>query len=290
MRKKFFAIAAAVLILGIGVGLIRGYNLGIDFTGGTMLKLNVGAGADTAAIESVLNGYGITADIRHAGEENEKVIIKTTTVIDNEDRAQLCSDIKEALALDVSDAEMIEEAGLIGPSVGDQLKANTVKSTALACLAMLLYIAIRFEWRFGVASILALCHDAAFLFAFYGLFHVQMNSPFIAGLLIIIGYSINDTIVVFDRVRENLAMGRKIKLEKVLNESINQSVSRAFMTSLTTALAIIPLILICGDAIRAFALPLLAGVVCGTFSSLCLASSFYFIIVKLTKKNKYRGA
>ena len=155
---------------------------------------------------------------------------------------------------------------------------------------MLIYIAVRFEWRFGVAAIIALLHDAAVLFAFYGLFHVQMNSPFIAGLLIIIGYSINDTIVVFDRVRENRGFMKKIRLETVINESVNQSISRAFMTSITTALAIIPLIIICGDAIRAFALPLLAGVLCGTFSSLCLASAFYYEIHRLTKKNRYRGA
>lgn len=290
LRKKFFSIAAAVLIVGIGLGLVRGYNLGIDFTGGTMLKLNVGENADIAVIEQVLAGHDIKADIRHAGESSEKVVIKTTAVVDNDERAVICNEIEEALGLTATETELIEEAGLIGPSVGDQLKANTVKSTFLACIAMLVYIAIRFEWRFGVASIMALIHDAAFLFAFYGLFHVQMNSPFIAGLLIIIGYSINDTIVVFDRVRENLSLGRKIKLEKVLNESVNQSVTRAFMTSITTALAIIPLIIICGDAIRAFALPLLAGVLCGTFSSLCLASAFYFVVAKLTKKNRYRGA
>ncbi|MBQ6012735.1 MAG: protein translocase subunit SecD [Firmicutes bacterium] len=288
-RKKFYMISCAVIVLGIGIGLIRGYNLGIDFTGGTMLQLNMEKAGQVQTVEEVLTSHGIKADIQPAGENGEKVIIKTTTVIDNEQRQALVDEIAEKAGIS-NGRETIEQAGLIGPSVGDQLKANTFKSILLACLAMLIYIAVRFEWRFGVAAIIALLHDAAVLFAFYGLFHVQMNSPFIAGLLIIIGYSINDTIVVFDRVRENRGFMKKIRLETVINESVNQSISRAFMTSITTALAIIPLIIICGDAIRAFALPLLAGVLCGTFSSLCLASAFYYEIHRLTKKNRYRGA
>ncbi|MBR0139285.1 MAG: protein translocase subunit SecD, partial [Firmicutes bacterium] len=288
-RKKFYLISLAVIVIGIGFGLIRGYNLGIDFTGGTMIQLNMGKGGTVETVSSVLSERGIKADIVPAGANNEKVIIKTTAVVDNEQRQELINEIASRAGI-TDTKEMIEQAGLIGPSVGEQLKANTVKSVALACLAMLIYIAVRFEWRFGVAAIIALLHDAAVLFSFYGLFHVQMNSPFIAGLLIIIGYSINDTIVVFDRVRENRELMKKIRLETVINQSVNQSVTRAFMTSITTALAIIPLIIICGDAIRAFALPLLAGVLCGTFSSLCLASAVYYEIYRLTKKNRYRGA
>jgi len=285
-RKIFYLAAASVIVLGIGTGLIRGYNMGIDFTGGTMLQFNTG---EVNAVESVLKNHNIKADLQLAGENGEKVILKTTSVIDNEERDAICKELKDLVKIPEG-AEILEQAGLIGASVGKELKANTVKSTVLACIAMLIYIAIRFEWRFGIAAIAALCHDAAILFAFYGFFHVQMNSPFIAGLLIIIGYSINDTIVVFDRVRENRAADRKTRIETILNCSISQSISRAFMTSITTALAIIPLIIICGDAIRAFALPLLAGVICGTFSSLCLASSVYFDIFRVTKKNRYRGA
>ncbi len=288
-RRKFYMISVAVIVIGIGFGLIRGYNLGIDFTGGTMIQLNMGKEEAVDTVSSVLADKGIKADIVPAGANSEKVIIKTTAVVDNEQRQEIINEIASKAGI-ADTGEMIEQAGLIGPSVGEQLKANTVKSVALACLAMLIYIAVRFEWRFGVAAIIALLHDAAVLFAFYGLFHVQMNSPFIAGLLIIIGYSINDTIVVFDRVRENRELMKKIRLETVINQSVNQSVTRAFMTSITTALAIIPLIIICGDAIRAFALPLLAGVLCGTFSSLCLASAVYYEIYRLTKKNRYRGA
>jgi SecD/SecF fusion protein len=155
---------------------------------------------------------------------------------------------------------------------------------------MLIYIAVRFEWRFGVAAIMALCHDALMLFSMYGLFHIQMNSPFIAGLLIVIGYSINDTIVVFDRIRENKRYLKNMKLEKLINISINQSISRSLLTSLTTMVAVLPLVIMCGESIRAFAVPLMAGVLFGTVSSLCIASAFYFDIFRLTKKNKYRGA
>jgi preprotein translocase SecF subunit len=128
------------------------------------------------------------------------------------------------------------------------------------------------------------------LLAFYGIFHIQMNSPFIAGLLIVIGYSINDTIVIFDRIRENQYYLKKNKLDAIIEVSIAQSLSRSIMTSLTTAVAILPLILLSGNAVRAFALPLIAGVAIGTLSSITIASGLYFTITKLTQKSKYKGA
>jgi preprotein translocase SecF subunit len=128
------------------------------------------------------------------------------------------------------------------------------------------------------------------LFAFYGLFHVQMNSPFIAGLLIVIGYSINDTIVVFDRIRENQYYLKKDKLDSIIETSITQSLGRSLMTSLTTVVAILPLVFLSGSSVRAFAMPLIAGVAFGTLSSITIASGLYYTITKLTRRSKYRGA
>ena len=288
-RRFFYMGAAALIVLGLGIGLLRGFNLGIDFTGGTLLQLNMGTKVESSEVNSILKDNGVDkADIRFAGENNEKLIIKTTQVLSNDQRGSIYKALEDRYSR--NEADMVETAGLIGPTVGSQLKTNALKAIAFACVAMLIYVAVRFEWRFGIAAIMALLHDAAMLFALYGLCHIQMNSPFIAGLLIVIGYSINDTIVIFDRIRENLGYAKKSKLEPLIDRSITQCVVRSIMTSLTTIVAIIPLIIMGGSSIREFTLPLIAGVLFGTFSSLCVASSFYYDINRLTKKNRYKGA
>ena len=250
--KIFFGITISFLCLGIGSMLFRGFNLGIDFTGGTMLQYNLGSQQNASEIKDIFKDYGIDVDVQNAGAENEKVLVRTTAVISNDDRAAIGQTIRDKYSITAEEGDFLEQAGLIGPSVGTQLKQNAIKAIILAGIAMLIYVAVRFEWRFGVASIMALCHDALMLFALYGLFHIQMNSPFIAGLLIVIGYSINDTIVVFDRIRENMHFQKQMKREKIINISIWQSVSRSILTSLTTMAAIIPLIIM---ALQMFSFP-----------------------------------
>ena len=287
-RKLFYLISVALLVVGLGIGLIRGFNLGIDFTGGTVIQLNMGRQVDLEELKAQLPNTDIRDGIQYAGENNEKIILKTTEVMDNADRQALCDKLQSTFGIAASD-EFIEQAGLIGPSVGSQLKSSALKAVLIASVCMLIYIAIRFEWRFGIGAIIALLHDAFMLFAFYGLFHFQMNSPFIAGLLIVIGYSINDTIVIFDRIREGLKISKR-KQEAVIDSSITACIGRSVMTSVTTMVAILPLILLCGESIRAFALPLIAGVLVGTYSSIAIASGVYFDLCRLTKKNKYKGA
>lgn len=289
-RKLFYIVSVAVLIVGLGIGTIRGYNLGIDFTGGTMIQLNMGQEIAVEDIKTALEEHSIVADIQHAGNNNEKIVLKTTQVLSNEERVALSESLYQSFSVATAQDEFIEQAGLIGPSVGSQLKVNALKAIFLSALAMLAYIAFRFKWKFGVAAIITLLHDALMLLAFYGLFHVQLNSPFIAGLLIVIGYSINDTIVIFDRIRENMIYMKKSNLETLIDTSINQSIGRSIMTSVTTVAAIVPLIMISGDAIRAFALPLTVGVTLGTVSSITIASGLYYTIELLTKKSKYKGA
>lgn len=289
-RKLFYTVSAAVIIFGLAIGGIRGYNMGIDFTGGTMIQFNMGKEIPVEDMKLALAEHSIVAEIQHAGKNNEKIIIKTTQVLSNEERIALSDSIQESFAVTTPDNEFIDQAGLIGPSVGSQLKKNAFNAIMLSALAMLAYVAFRFQWKFGVAAIIALFHDALMLLAFYGLFHVQLNSPFIAGLLIVIGYSINDTIVIFDRIRENMNYMKKSDLTTLINTSIDQSISRSIMTSVTTVVAILPLIVISGDAIRAFALPLTVGVTLGTVSSITIASGLYYTLTLLTKKSKYKGA
>ena len=286
-RKIFYLVSVALIVLGLGIGLIRGFNMGIDFTGGTVLQLNFGQQVDLNELKAALPDTDLRDGIQYAGTNNEKVILKTTEVMENEARQELCDRLQAQFG--AGSGEFVEQAGLIGPSVGTQLKSNAIKAIIIASICMLIYIAIRFEWRFGIGAIVALLHDAAMLFAMYGLFHIQMNSPFIAGLLIVIGYSINDTIVIFDRIREGLKTSKR-KQEAVIDSAITACISRSVMTSVTTMVAILPLILICGDTIRAFALPLIAGVLFGTYSSIGIASGVYYDLCRVTKKNKYKGA
>ena len=286
-RKIFYLVSVALLVIGLGIGLIRGFNMGIDFTGGTVLQLNFGQQVDLNELKAQLPDTDIRDGIQYAGENNEKVILKTTEVMENAERQALCDKLQAQFG--AGSGEFVESAGLIGPSVGSELKSSAVKAVIIASICMLIYIAIRFEWRFGIGAIIALLHDAFMLFAFYGLFHIQMNSPFIAGLLIVIGYSINDTIVIFDRIREGLKTSKR-KQEYVIDSSITACISRSIMTSVTTMVAILPLIVLCGESIRAFALPLIAGVLVGTYSSIAIASGVYYDLCRLTKKNKYRGA
>ena len=153
---------------------------------------------------------------------------------------------------------------------------------------MLIYVIIRFEWKFGVAAIASIIHDVLVMIAFYGLFHVTINNPFIAAVLTIVGYSINDTIVIFDRIRENLGLMKKNKLEELIDTSINQTLVRSLMTSVTTIVAIIPLFILGGDTIRQFTLPLIVGIIAGAASSIFIASPIYYQLCIIKEGSKYK--
>lgn len=285
-RKYFYILAVALIIIGIGSGLIRGFNYGIDFTGGTMLQLDMGKTVSVGEVQDVLQSNDIDATVVHAGENNNEVIIKTTQALDNADRQKLLKDFNKKFGIDQNDVLAAEQ---FSASVGDLLKSNAIKAVIIATICMLIYIIIRFEWKFGVAAIISLIHDVLIVIAFYGLFRIPINNPFIAGILIVVGYSINDTIVVFDRIRENLKLMKKKHLEELIDKSINQTLIRSLMTSITTTIAIIPLFVLGGSTIRDFTLPLIIGIIAGAVSSITIASPLYYQIDKLVNKPKYRG-
>lgn len=285
-RKIFYLISIAIILLGIGVGLIRGFNFGIDFTGGTMFQIDMGKEVAVKEINEVLKANNIDADVVHAGQGNREVIIKTVTAMDNDARNELLAQIDEKFGLTEEDTLSIDQ---FGPSVGEMLKKNAVKAVILAGLGMLIYIIIRFEWKFGVAAITAVIHDVLIMISFYGLFHITINNPFIAAVLTLVGYSINDTIVVFDRIRENLKIMKKNQLEELIDKSINQTLIRSLMTSCTTILAIIPLFILGGQTIREFTLPLMIGIVAGAGSSIFIASPIYYQLCQATGGPKYKA-
>lgn len=285
-RKIYYLVAVALILIGIGTGLIRGFNWGIDFTGGTMLQFEMGKIVEVADVERVLDKNDIDGTIVHAGEGNTQIIIKTTQSLDNDARGVLLDDMYDAFNIEDDSLLEVEQ---FSASVGDLLKVNAFKALLIATIGMLIYIVIRFEWKFGLAAVTALIHDVLMMIAFYGLFYIPINNPFIAAILTIIGYSINDTIVIFDRIRENLKIMKKTKMEELIDKSINQTLIRSLMTSVTTIIAIIPLLILGGDTIREFVLPLMVGIVAGAVSSITISNPVYFEIDRLVNRPKYRG-
>ncbi len=285
-RKIFYLVAIGLIIVGLGAGFIQGFNWGIDFTGGTMFQFDMGETVAVADVEELLSDNNITGTIVHAGEGNTQIIIKTTQSLDNEERNHLLKDMNDTFALEDNSLLAVEQ---FSASVGDLLKKNSFKALLIATLGMLVYIIIRFEWKFGIAAVVSLTHDVLIMIAFYGLFRIPINNPFIAAILTIIGYSVNDTIVNFDRIRENLKIMKKTKMEELIDRSINQTIVRSLMTSVTTIVAIIPLLILGGESIREFVTPLMVGIIAGTISSITLSNSIYYDIDKAVNRPRYRG-
>jgi len=288
-RKLAYLLSLILIISGLAMGILRGFNMGIDFTGGTMIQLDMGQKVDGGSLERFISGQGVKANVTNAGEDGHSVIIKTTIAMDTNARMELIDAIRAEYDIQIEDEDFIENSTYIGPSIGDLLKKNALKALGIAAVGMLIYIIIRFEWMSAIAAICALLHDVLLMIAFYGMFHVQINSPFIAAILTVVGYSINNTIVIYDRVRENKRVLKKNRLNDLINISVRQTMSRTIMTSLTTAAAIVPLYVMGGSVIREFLLPLLVGVIGGTYSSIFIATPLYYDLYHLIHKPKYRG-
>ena len=206
--------------------------------------------------------------------------------LDTAQRAEVLGTLQEDFGF--SDDDIISQE-LFGPSVGKELRNNAIKAILLSAACMLIYIRIRFsEWKFGGASLLGVLNDVLLVIAFYAIFHVPVNNPFIAGILTVVGYSINDTIVVFDRIRENLRLSRRGGMEELVDKSITQTLGRSMMTSFTTLIVMVPLYLMTGDAVREFTLPLMVGVIVGAASSITICSPLFYDFSQRAHKSKYQ--
>lgn len=286
-RKIYYIVSIIIIVGGLAMGGIRGFNYGIDFTGGTMMSIDLGSQVKITQIQNTLSTCGIKdAEIVYSGENNEQVIIRTNQSLDNAARNKVISAMEKDYGITEKNVLSAEQ---FGPSVGKELRDNAIKAILIAALGMLIYVSIRFEWKFGFASIIGVFHDVLIVLAFYGIFHVTVNSPFIAGILTVVGYSINDTIVIFDRIRENLGIMKKNKLEELIDTSINQTLSRSIMTSFTTLVVMIPLFIMTSSSIREFTLPLMVGVLVGCGSSIFVCSPIYYDLCQLSGGPKYRG-
>ena len=285
--KIWFGLSIAIIVIGLIMGMINGLNMGIDFTGGTMMQFNLGKEVKVNEIKDIISEFALDADIIHAGQDKQEVIIKTKADLNNDQRQEIFSAFKGRYNLTDEDFLQAEQ---FGPAIGEEIRNRALLSIAIAALGMLAYITFRFEFKFGIAAIIALLHDIFVVLAVYAIFRIPVNSSFVAAILTIVGYSINDTIVVFDRIRENVKFMKKASYEEIADTSINQTIARSINTSFTTLLSIIMLYVLGVDAIRQFALPLIAGIATGTYSSIFIASPVWTLWKNWEKKNKRYNA
>ncbi len=267
--KIWFGISIAIMILGLAMSFINGVNLGIDFTGGTMMQFNIGRDFTVEEAKEITSEFNLDADILHVGAEKQEVLIRTKQDLPNDVRMEIFEAFKEKYDLEDTD---FRQAQQFGPAMGSEIRNKALSSILIAGIGMLLYITFRFELTYGISSIIALIHDVLILLAVYSIFNISINSSFIAAILTIVGYSINDTIVVFDRLRENVKYRKRETYFELADTSIKQTLTRSINTSLTTLLVIGSLYFLGVETIKEFALPLLAGVLTGTYSSIFIAS------------------
>jgi SecD/SecF fusion protein len=265
-RKFAYIISIAVIVIGLFSFHKRGEgNYGIDFTGGTIQQFRFEKPVEAQDIRNALKDIGLgSASIQHFGNKRE-VIIRSFEM----DPEHIIDEFKQVFKENKFDIMRVEK---VGPSVGKDLRGKAIKALGIAILFMVVYISLRFEFRFAVAAIVALLHDLLITLGAISLTHREISAPVIAALLTIVGYSINDTIVVFDRIREDRKLMRRVTYKEIINASINQTLSRTILTSLTTLAVILSLYFLGGEVINTFAFVLMVGVIVGTYSSIFIAS------------------
>jgi len=270
-RLPFLGLSSLLIVVSLVLLFTKGLNFGIDFTGGTVIQVQYQKEAPVNQIRDLLNKtnkYKNTS-VTFFGS-NEEVIIKFTS-----SSSSISVDIGDEIRtlLKPTGKYEIRRVDMVGPKVGGELKEKGLTALFLSILVILIYVSFRFEWRFAVASVLALVHDVTITIGALILFSVDINLDILAAILTILGYSINDTIIVFDRIREGVKTSKETDLSKVVNESVSKTLSRTTLTSLTTFFVVLTLFLFGGEIINGFSFTLLIGIVVGTYSSIFIAAS-----------------
>ncbi len=283
-KRKLAIIFSSLLVIGSFVSLIdKGLNFGLDFTGGALLEVNYPQAVDLDGVRTALEKAGYpNATVLHYGSSRDVQIRiappkkKATDANQTDSRsvstASIADTALEALKKVDSNVEMRRQE-FVGPQVGDELRDDGGLAMIYALGAILIYVMLRFQWRFAFGSIMALIHDVVITLGIFSIFQLNFDLTVLAAVLAIIGYSLNDTIVVFDRIRENFRKLRKDTPTQVVNISLNQTLSRTMVTSVTTLLVVLAMYLVGGEMIHAFSIALLIGIVVGTYSSIYVASS-----------------
>ncbi len=275
-RKLAFGISGLLILISLGFLIFRGLNFGIDFTGGTLVEVKFRQAPAIADVRKALTPVGYGAAIIQEFGTPEEILIRVQNR-DGVDSSKISTDILDGLTHHFgADSVEMRRVEYVGPQVGEELTRAGIMAVLIAMLAILLYVTFRFEFRFALGADAALLHDITLVLGTFAITGKEFTLPVIAAILTVIGYSLNDTIVVFDRIRENLAANRKKKNAvpevEVVNASINQTLSRTLMTSLTTLLVVMALFFLGGEVIHDFSFALFVGIVVGTYSSIYIAS------------------
>ncbi len=268
--KKANLISITLFILSIFFMIFKGLNYGIDFKGGTLIELRAENDINETSIRDSLNTMDLgDINVKKFGKDRD-YLIKVEQINSNDNN--LIPEIKERLSKNLNTKIDFRRVENVGPKVSAELLESSVIAISLALMAMLFYIWIRFEWQFSVGSIIALFHDVVITIGIFSLLSLEINLSIIAAVLTIVGYSMNDTVVIYDRVRENLLKYNRVSISDIANLSINETLSRTIITSVTTLLALLSIYILGGEILRGFSFAMILGVLIGTYSSIFVAS------------------
>ena len=265
LRRNFLIFSVLSILISIGLLSTKGLNLGIDFKGGTLIEISTKNTSIGELRETLSSAYS-DVSLQEFGDEN--IILIRLQNKNNQESIETVNSVKNLIQDKVVEFRRSE---FVGPTISSELLFRGFQAVSFALIAILIYIWLRFEWQFGFGAVVALTHDVLFTLGLLSILNVEFSLATIAAILTIAGYSINDTVVIFDRVRENLRKYKKLELVDLFNLSVNNTLSRTIMTSLTTLLALVSLFIFGGEVIRPFALTMIIGVIIGTYSSVFIA-------------------
>ncbi|WZY00880.1 protein translocase subunit SecF [Bacillus sp. FSL W7-1360] len=279
-RKKFFLGSIVAVLLGILCLFTLGLNLGVDFESGSNVEVQVNTSLTEEALREDFKQMALAHEPRNmtiGGDQNQVANVRFIEPLSKEDISKVQSYMKEKYG-------EVPNISTVSPLVGKELARNALISVLIASVAIVLYVAVRFQFLYGIAAIVGLLHDAFFVIVLFSLFQVEVNVPFIAAILTVVGYSINDTIVTFDRIRENVKREKKEKpiedfnhLARIVNKSLLQVITRSINTMLTVLFAALALFIFGSEAIRSFSLALVIGLIVGTYSSMFLCAQMWLV-------------
>lgn len=285
--RKANIFSLIIFILSIIFIFFKGLNYGIDFKGGTLIELRTDTSINASAIRDSLKSMNLgDINVKKFGKEGD-YLIKVEQK--NTNNSNLIAEIKKTLADNLNADIDFRRVENVGPKVSSELLESSIIAISLALAAMLFYIWIRFEWQFSIGSIIALFHDVIITLGIFSVLSLEINLSIIAAVLTIVGYSMNDTVVIYDRIRENLLKYTKISISDISNLSINETLSRTIITSITTLLALISIYILGGEILRGFSFAMILGVIIGTYSSMFVASpilKFFKVSYKTLEKEE----
>ena len=285
--RKANIFSLIIFILSIIFIFFKGLNYGIDFKGGTLIELRTDTSINASAIRDSLKSMNLgDINVKKFGKDGD-YLIKVEQK--NTNNSNLIPEIKKTLADNLNADVDFRRVENVGPKVSSELLESSIIAISLALAAMLFYIWIRFEWQFSIGSIIALFHDVIITLGIFSVLSLEINLSIIAAVLTIVGYSMNDTVVIYDRIRENLLKYTKISISDISNLSINETLSRTIITSITTLLALISIYILGGEILRGFSFAMILGVIIGTYSSMFVASpilKFFKVSYKTLEKEE----